>query len=117
MEQQKPPPYQGSDPVNVYQPAPTNMTATNVNVVHTATPTVVPKWGEYPVSNYRCPYCGNTITTVTQSKMGNTAILLMVILFLFIGVFALFILCIDSFNDVEHVCPVDGRVVGVYKRM
>ena len=74
-------------------------------------------WGEYPVSNFQCPYCGNTITTLVRSKIGNMAILITLILFLFIGVFALIFLCIDSFNDVEHVCPVDGKVVGVYKRM
>jgi hypothetical protein len=74
-------------------------------------------WKEYPVTNYKCQFCGNIITTQTRNKLGNGALLISLLLFLFIGVFALIFLCIPIFHDVEHVCPVDGNVVGVYKRI
>ena len=80
-------------------------------------PTVVAAtFGEQPLSNFQCPYCGNVVTTKTRNKTGNAALIIMLVAFLFIGVFALIFLCVPIFDDVEHVCPVDGHVVGTYKR-
>ena len=73
-------------------------------------------FGEHPLSNFQCPYCGNVVTTRTRTKIGTTAIVITVVAFLFIGIIAIVFLFIPSLNDVEHICPVDGRVVGTYER-
>ena len=74
-------------------------------------------FGENPVSNYQCPYCGNVVTTNLRYSVGNFALLITLIAFLFIGIFAVIFLLIDGLKDVEHICPVDGKVLGTYKRM
>ena len=63
------------------------------------------------------------VTTRTENKIGTTVIIMTIIItgiaLLLLGPFglvALILLFIPIFNDVEHICPVDGRVVGRYER-
>jgi hypothetical protein len=63
-----------------------------------------------------CPN-GHEVTTNISYKCGGFACFLGFLL-LWVGgpCFALVPLCVKEAKDVEHTCPVDGKVLGVFKR-
>ena len=83
-------------------------------------------FGEQPLSSIQCPHCENVVTTHIRSKLTTTFIIVCVVLFivvtiahLAVGVFAfalLLLLLLPTYKIFEHTCPVDGYVIGTYKK-
>ena len=75
-----------------------------------------PMLGPVPVTII-CPTGGHCITTNIQHVTGDTTYIVAAVLCFLLGpIAAVFPFCIDSLKDVEHRCPIDGTVIGVYKR-
>ena len=72
--------------------------------------------GELPVQ-VTCPTGNHVVTTNVAYKNGTLTFIVAALLCFLLGpCCALIPFCIDSLKDVEHTCPVDGTVIGVYKR-
>ena len=78
-----------------------------------STPTVIPDFGCAPV-NMTCNYCGEAITTITESKFNIFACFCCML-------FNLLYCCVQICSNknpcccnINHRCPKCGRVVGEY---
>ena len=72
-------------------------------------------FGQTPVVAM-CPE-GHQVTTMIVYKNGDMTFLVAAMLCFFLGPIAAVVpFFVDSLKDVEHRCPIDGTVLGVYKR-
>ena len=79
-------------------------------------PLITNQLGEHPVQT-RCPL-GHDVTTAISYKNGTMVWIVAGVLCLFLGpLCALVPFCVDSLKDVEHRCPHDGTLIGVYSRV
>jgi lipopolysaccharide-induced tumor necrosis factor-alpha factor len=63
-----------------------------------------------------CPN-GHEVTTNVSYKSGSFTFIVAALICFFLGpCCALIPFCVDGMKDVEHTCPVDGTVLGVFKR-
>lgn len=64
-----------------------------------------------------CPSGGHEVTTKIEYKNGDLTYAAAAVLCFLLGpIFAIIPFFIDSLKDVEHTCPIDGTVLGTYKR-
>ena len=72
-------------------------------------------FGPNPVTA-SCPN-GHIVTTNLSYKNGTVTFIVAALLCFVLGpCCAVIPFCVDSLKDVEHTCPEDGTVLGVYKR-
>ena len=56
------------------------------------------------------------MTTNITFKSGQLTYIAAGVLCFFAGIVGIVPFFMDSLKDVEHTCPIDGTVIGVYKR-
>ena len=58
------------------------------------------------------------VTTEIHYESGTMVWVVALVIFLFLGIcFAWIPFVINDLKDVVHTCPIDGTVIGVYKRL